>query len=76
VSASCACHTDVQYRQLCDVQRSQPCTGLPHQVSLPELSGDVFLPEHEGKLLRLVPQREGHVLELHWSAPPCDHLYR
>jgi hypothetical protein len=57
---------------------SQPAPLLPScpQVALPALSGDIFLPEHEGQLVRLVPQREGHVLELHWNVPACDHLYR
>ncbi len=29
-----------------------------------------------GKLMKVVPVREGHVLELTWAVPPSEKLYR
>jgi hypothetical protein len=37
---------------------------------------DVFLSEHLGCLLRVVPVREGHVLQMDWDTPPTDKLYK
>lgn len=35
----------------------------------------MFLEPHLGRLLRCVPVREGHVLQLDWDMPPTDELY-
>ena len=32
--------------------------------------------QHRGKLLRVVPVKDGHVLEMHWDIPPTDQLYK
>jgi insulysin len=37
---------------------------------------DVLLPEHRGVLLRALPIREGHTLQLDFDIPPTDALYR
>lgn len=39
-------------------------------------NADILLSEHLGVLLRVVPVREGHVLQLDWDIPPTDKLYK
>ena len=37
---------------------------------------DVLTEQQTGQLLRVVPQREGHRLDLQWAVPPEQHVYR
>lgn len=51
------------------------CSSLP--PSLPSsLSGQVFLPEQQRVLVKVVPVRETHVCEWAWQLPPSTPLYR
>ncbi|KAG2487100.1 hypothetical protein HYH03_014213 [Edaphochlamys debaryana] len=52
-------------------------SAVPNKaLSRPQFEADVFLPEHVGLLLRIVPVREGQTLELVWQVPPSERLYR
>lgn len=46
------------------------------QLPQPSFPSDVFLPEHVGTLLKVVPERDGNVLELLWAVPPSRREYR
>ena len=37
---------------------------------------DVVTPEQTGRILRVVPEREGHRLELQWAVPPEKRAFR
>ncbi len=37
---------------------------------------DVVTPEQTGRILRVVPEREGHRLELRWAVPAEERVYR
>lgn len=39
-------------------------------------TGDVLTEQQTGQLLRVIPQREGHRLDLQWAVPPEQHVYR
>ena len=40
------------------------------------VAGDIFREEDIAQLVRVVPQREGHSLELHWAIPPQQPQWR
>lgn len=46
-----------------------------HQLAVPEFPTDVFLPEHLGRLLKVVPQKDGHVVQLDWQVPSSFREY-
>lgn len=39
-------------------------------------SGDIVTAEEVGKLLKVVPERDGHRLELQWAVPPETQAYK
>lgn len=51
-----------------------PAPRPPHPPMPP--SPDVFLEEHRGVLVRALPVRDGHVLQIDWDMPPTDALYK
>ncbi|KIZ01680.1 insulysin [Monoraphidium neglectum] len=56
--------------------RSQFGAVANNNLPVPSFPEDVFLSEHLGCLLRVVPVREGHVLQMDWDTPPTDKLYK
>ncbi|KAL3136084.1 hypothetical protein ABBQ32_007107 [Trebouxia sp. C0010 RCD-2024] len=42
----------------------------------PPISGDIVTAEEVGKLLKVVPERDGHRLELQWAVPPETQAYK
>ncbi|EIE20423.1 hypothetical protein COCSUDRAFT_30601 [Coccomyxa subellipsoidea C-169] len=49
-----------------------PNTDLP----VPHFPEDVLTEQQTGQLLRVVPQKEGHRLDLQWAVPPEQTVYR
>ncbi|WIA29727.1 hypothetical protein OEZ86_012206 [Tetradesmus obliquus] len=47
-------------------------TGL----AAPQFSEDLYTDEHRGLLVRVVPIKESHTLEIQWDIPPTEALYR
>ncbi|WIA09647.1 hypothetical protein OEZ85_009034 [Tetradesmus obliquus] len=47
-------------------------TGL----AAPQFSEDLYTAEHRGLLVRVVPIKESHTLEIQWDIPPTEALYR
>jgi insulysin len=45
-------------------------TGLSHPLFYPPT------PQHRGLLVRVVPIKESHTIEVSWDIPPTDQLYR
>ncbi|BDA50691.1 Insulin-degrading enzyme [Coccomyxa sp. Obi] len=45
-------------------------------LQVPTFPGDVLTEQQTGQLLRVVPQKEGHRLDLQWAVPPEQHVYR
>lgn len=39
-------------------------------------AGDIVTQEQKGILLKVVPERDGHRLELQWSVPPESEAYK
>ncbi len=39
-------------------------------------AGDVAAPEQQGLLLRVVPEKDWHTVELQWVVPPETKAYR
>jgi secreted Zn-dependent insulinase-like peptidase len=58
------------------LRRVPPLSTPSRPLHPPPIPPDVFLEEQLGCLLRVVPVREGHVLQLDWDIPPTDRLYR
>ncbi|KAG1675762.1 hypothetical protein FOA52_012418 [Chlamydomonas sp. UWO 241] len=49
---------------------------LNKQLAPLEVPSDVFLDEHRGTLLKVVPVKDGHSLELAWQTPPAWKHYK
>ncbi len=50
------------------------CDGV---VTSPKINaGDVVLPGQTAQIIRMVPEKEGHVIDLQWAIPPQQKLYR
>ncbi|KAL6746748.1 insulinase-like metalloprotease [Haematococcus lacustris] len=47
-----------------------------NNLNVPSFPSDVFLPEQLGKLMKVVPVKEGHILEWAWQTRPQIHLWR
>ena len=57
--------------------RSKFAEGVPNTGAVPPaLDPDAITPAQEGRLLRMLPQRDGHSLELQWTTVPEQRHYR
>ena len=39
-------------------------------------AGDVVLPGQTAQIIQMVPEKEGHIIDLQWAIPPQQQLYR
>ena len=39
-------------------------------------AGDVVLPGQTAQIIRMVPEKEGHIIDMQWAIPPQQPLYR
>ncbi|CAK0787227.1 hypothetical protein CVIRNUC_010443 [Coccomyxa viridis] len=45
-------------------------------LRVPEFTGDVVLPGQTAQIIRMVPEKEGHIIDMQWAIPPQQPLYR
>ena len=60
---------------LCEYRRSKPQDNFATKTGS-ACAGDIVTEEQQGLLIKVVPERDGHRLELQWSVPPESHAYK